>query len=337
MRDALSLLDQAIAHGGGKVEEAQTREMLGTVGSDFLFSILDALFAGDAAKLVAVADRMAARSLSFEMALQGLAALFTQIQLAQFAPRALSEVLPDRDEILAWASRLGPEFVQLAYQIAVQGRKELPIAPDEYAGFVMTLLRLLVFRPAEEEGAPPPARRGQSDAAPFDAGETPGAPRASAPFQKTGKREEPSPPEPAPDAQEASLPEDSGQSVDAAWHEIMASIPLSGMARELGRHCGLSRIEGENVILSLPPIHRNLLIKSAQEKLKQALSDHFGHPVRLVVKLEAANGDTPADAAQRAEIERKERAVASIEQNDFVREAIDLFDAKLIESSIKPV
>jgi DNA polymerase-3 subunit gamma/tau len=131
MRDALSLLDQAIAHGGGKVEEALVREMLGTVGTDFLFSILDALIADDASKLVSIANAMTARSLSFDMALQGLASLFTQIQVAQLAPQSLSDTLPGYAQILDWATRFDPEFVQLAYQIVAHGRKELPLAPDE--------------------------------------------------------------------------------------------------------------------------------------------------------------------------------------------------------------
>jgi DNA polymerase III, subunits gamma and tau len=148
MRDALSLLDQAIAHGAGKVEETQVREMLGAVDLDHLLSIVDALLAGDAAAMLRVADEMAARSLSFDAALQEMAALFTRLQIAQLAPQAIADDLPERLRIEALAAALDPEFVQLAYQIAVHGRRELPLAPDEQAGFVMTLLRLHAFRPA---------------------------------------------------------------------------------------------------------------------------------------------------------------------------------------------
>jgi DNA polymerase-3 subunit gamma/tau len=147
MRDALSLLDQAIAHGSGKVEESQVREMLGAVDLDHLFSIVDALLAGDAEALLRVADDMAARSLSFDAALQEMAGLFTRIQIAQLAPQAIADEMPERLRLLEIASRLDPEFVHLAYQIAVHGRQELPLAPDEQAGFIMTLLRLHAFRP----------------------------------------------------------------------------------------------------------------------------------------------------------------------------------------------
>jgi DNA polymerase-3 subunit gamma/tau len=152
MRDALSLLDQAIAHGAGKVETAQVRDMLGTVDSDYLFAILDALLAGDAATLLAIAQDMDGRSLSFVNALQELAQQLVNIQALQCAPTALPD-LPERERLQGFAQAFGPEFVQLAYQITVQGRQEIALAPDELAGFTMTLLRLFTFRPESGSGA----------------------------------------------------------------------------------------------------------------------------------------------------------------------------------------
>ncbi|MDX5409713.1 MAG: DNA polymerase III subunit gamma/tau, partial [Thauera sp.] len=148
MRDALSLLDQAIAHGAGKVEEEQVTHMLGTVGDDHLYAVLDALAAGDVAGLLAVADGMEARSLSFDAALQALATLLHRIALAQYAPEAIGDEA-ERARILAYVDRFDAEFLQLAYQIAIHGRDELALAPDEYTGFTMTLRRLLGFRPEQ--------------------------------------------------------------------------------------------------------------------------------------------------------------------------------------------
>ena len=110
--------------------------------------------------MLRVADEMAARSLSFDAALQEMASLFTRLQVAQIAPQAIADDLPERERLLDMASSLDPEFVQLAYQIAVHGRHELPLAPDEYAGFIMTLLRLYAFRPDagdDAEARVPPA------------------------------------------------------------------------------------------------------------------------------------------------------------------------------------
>ncbi|NMG28702.1 DNA polymerase III subunit gamma/tau [Aromatoleum evansii] len=146
MRDALSLLDQAIAHGTGKVEEEQVTHMLGTVGDDHLYAVLDALAAGDVTALLAVADRMEARSLSFDAALQALASILHRVALAQFAPAAIADEA-ERQRLQPYTEAFDAEFLQLAYQIAIHGRDELPLAPDDYAGFTMTLLRLHAFRP----------------------------------------------------------------------------------------------------------------------------------------------------------------------------------------------
>lgn len=148
MRDALSLLDQAIAHGGGRVEESQVTHMLGTVGDDHLFAVLDGVRDGDIAALLGVADDMEVRSLSFDAALQTLASLFHRIALFQFAPAAIGDEA-ESARLAAYAEAFDPEFLQLAYQIAIHGREELSLAPDDYAGFTMCLLRLVAFRPEQ--------------------------------------------------------------------------------------------------------------------------------------------------------------------------------------------
>ncbi len=157
MRDALSLLDQAIAHGAGKVSAASVGDMLGAIDQGHLARLLEAVAAGDASAAVRIADEMQARSLSFDTALADLASLLLQVALAQSVPDAVDDARA-RD----LAARLDPESVQLYYQIALQGREDLPLAPDEHAGFVMTVLRLLAFRP-----------EGSAQAVPTPQGKTP--------------------------------------------------------------------------------------------------------------------------------------------------------------------
>ncbi len=177
MRDALSLLDQSIAHGAGKVEEEQITHMLGTVGDDHLYAVLDALAVGNVTGLLAVADGMEARSLSFDAALQSLATLVHRIALAQYAPEAIADEA-ERARIGSYAGAFDAEFLQLAYQIAIHGRDELPLAPDEYTGFTMTLLRLHAFRPDQPAalGGPgvAPAGGGQARSLPAAASASPG-------------------------------------------------------------------------------------------------------------------------------------------------------------------
>lgn len=155
MRDALSLLDQAIAHGGGKVAAQGVSEMLGAIDQGYLIRLIECIAAEDAAGALAIADEMQARSLSFDAALADLASLLLRMALAQSVPAALEDVA-ERARIEALAARLDAESVQLYYQIALQGRQDLPLAPDEHAGFLMTVLRMLAFRP-EGSGSEPVA------------------------------------------------------------------------------------------------------------------------------------------------------------------------------------
>ena len=350
MRDALSLLDQAIAHGAGKVEEAQVRDMLGTVDLDYVFSILESLVAGDVAGMLQVAEEMATRSLSFDAGLQELASLLTRIQVAQLAPQAIADDLPERQQLLKLAAMFDSEFVQLAYQIAVHGRKELPLAPDEQAGFVMTLLRLYTFRPevaADSRVSFPPssistvtADRPERLVAPLVQDSPPVVaavlPETERHTNESGLLQTSVSSSPREDAHIGLLAEDSVPMSDD-WHQILTALKLSGMARELGQHCELRRLEGAQIELCLSPTHRHLQIKPAQDKLQQSLGEYFGRTVQLTIRLDEVAGDTPAAVAQRKRNELQERAVESVEQDGFVREVIDLFDATLIESSIKPV
>ncbi|MBS1187483.1 MAG: polymerase subunit gamma/tau [Burkholderiaceae bacterium] len=155
MRDALSLTDQAIAYAAGRVSLDAVQGMLGALDQSYLIRLLDALAAQDGAALIAIADEMAERSLSYNAALQDLGTLLHRIALAQTVPAALPDDLPEHDDILRLAGLFDAEETQLYYQIALHGRNELGLAPDEYAGFTMTLLRMLAFHPDEASAAPP--------------------------------------------------------------------------------------------------------------------------------------------------------------------------------------
>jgi DNA polymerase-3 subunit gamma/tau len=195
MRDALSLTDQAIAYAAGQVTLDAVQGMLGALDQSYLVRLLDALLAQDGADLMAVADEMASRSLSYNGALQDLGTLLHRIALAQSVPSAVPQDLPELADIQRLAGAFDPQEVQLFYQIAVHGRNEIGLAPDEYAGFTMTLLRMLAFRPGQggaEAPAPapaagiarpaaPPARAAAAAVASHAAVAPQGAPRPAAP------------------------------------------------------------------------------------------------------------------------------------------------------------
>jgi len=166
MRDALSLTDQAIAYAAGKVTLDAVQGMLGALDQSYLIRVLDALARQDGADMLAVADDMASRSLSYNGALQDLATLLHRIALAQTVPSAVPDDLPELADILRLAGLFDAEEVQLFYQIAVHGRNDLGLAPDEFAGFSMTLLRMLAFRPVAAAGSAAPAGSAPASPAP---------------------------------------------------------------------------------------------------------------------------------------------------------------------------
>ena len=197
MRDALSLTDQAIAYAAGQVTLDAVQGMLGALDQSYLVRLLDALAAQDGADLMAVADEMASRSLSYNGALQDLGTLLHRIALAQSVPGAVPQDLPELADIMRLAGAFEPQEVQLYYQIAVHGRNEIGLAPDEYAGFTMTLLRMLAFRPGQggaEASAAPPA------AAPVGASPARAAAAAAASHAAVTPRSAPPSAQPAPAA-----------------------------------------------------------------------------------------------------------------------------------------
>ena len=157
MRDAQSLLDQAIAYGLGEVKEDGVRAMLGAVDKRYLFSLLVALADADGAVLMAEVEALVSRGIGFDSALAELAMLLHQLALAQTVPDAIAADEPERDSLFALAGQLRPEDVQLYYQIALHGRRDLALAPDEHAGFSMTMLRMLAFHPANSPVVTAPA------------------------------------------------------------------------------------------------------------------------------------------------------------------------------------
>ncbi len=366
MRDALSLLDQAIAHGAGKVEETSVREMLGAVDRGYLFSILNALVRHDGAAMMAQADRMSERSLSLEMALQELATLLHRIALMQTVAEAIAEDEPDRDNLMSLGRALSEEDVQLLYQIALHGRRDLSLAPDEFAGFTMTLMRMLAFVPVESSAEPavhwqsgrvaPPAASGRAGQR-SGTMEVPGA--FPAPVARESKISVPSPKTPAPTEIMASpattpapqildrsaMPDQIDQpsagigTIEAEladWRNLVGRIKIGGMARMLGDNCEFQTLLGDNIDLVVPEAHKHLLDKIYTEKLQTALGTYFGRKLRLHIST-GGSGETPAEIENRERQAQRAKAIESIDSDPFVRDLVDSFDARIRDTSIKPV
>jgi len=300
LRDALSLLDQAIAYGAGKVTSAQVSEMLGSLGGDLIWPLLECVVEGDGKGTMREADRILARSVSADGALEELASLLHRIAIARAG--AGSDEDADAAKIDAMAKRLDEGRLQVMYQIALLGRRDLPLAPDETAGFTMTLLRMVSFAPSGAQQA-----------------------KVAAPAATPAKAGAPSPPRAA-----------SSSAFDGDWPAFVGRLGLTGMAGMAARHGELSRFENNHLELTVAEAHRMYAEKPYQDKLKAELAPHFGANFRLTVRVGSTSGTSIAAQRSRADAARQANAAAAIEDDPFVRELVRDLGAEVVPSSVRP-
>ncbi|WP_296892984.1 DNA polymerase III subunit gamma/tau [Thiobacillus sp.] len=372
MRDALSLTDQAIAYGGGKVEAAAVEAMLGTVRRDYLFDLLDALAARNGDALLDQARQLAERGIAFDATLQDLGNLLTQLALLLHAPGVVESSL-DAERMQACAAQLDAETVQLYYQIALNGRRDLPYAPDEFSGFCMTLLRMLAFAPGSRDSVRADVRSGSTPVrtsaaervAPAARAES--VTRAEPPMRAASREAEPgAPPSPAPTVErvaeaapsdpvsnettsviapvEAGTPSapvltarEPGPSGAWDWLAVVAELRLGGMAKMLADHCELVAQAGDAVTLRVGESHKHLLDRAYQDKLVGALRDKHGATLQVTFETGKAAEQTPQQVRTRIKEARQAEAVAAIESDPFVRELVDQFGGQIDASTIQPL
>jgi DNA polymerase-3 subunit gamma/tau len=344
MRDALSLTDQAIAYCTGEVKEAETRAMLGVIDQAYLLPVLEALAALDGPRLMLEAAELAARGFSFDAALQDLAGLLHQIALAQSVPEAVAEDLPERDRLFDLARQLDPESVQLHYQIATLGRRDLEWAPDEYAGFSMTLLRMLAFAPGDapatraaaplstpENNSATPARSAAAALSAATAASTAIPPRVQVALAAAVN--EPAANEPIAPSQVT--PAVATLATSSEWRPLAESLP--GLVRQLAMQC--EQIERTDVLLRLRlPEGQKALLASVGDKLRAALAEKLGSAVKVEIDLVAdvANYSRQSPAAERAREQavRQSEAESAIHNDPFIQTLVRECDATL--TNIRP-
>ncbi len=307
LRDALSLLDQLLAYGGGRVTEADARAMLGTVDRGQVVRIAECLAAQDARgllELIAEADQYAP---DYGRLLDELASLLQKLALRQAVPDLAGDESYGDGLLARLAPRFEPEDLQLYYQLAILGRRDLPHAPEPRAGAEMTLLRMLAFRPAGPgEPAPGPA-----------AGTTP-APRPRA-------QQKP--------ASAAAV----GAEPAGGWPELLAQLGLQGAAKQLAAHCQLVERQGSLFRFRLDARSASLCTRQQQDRLRQALSQVTGAAARVEIEVAEAELDTPARRDERERDERLEQARLVLEQDPNVQALRDRLGAVIQPDSVKPV
>jgi DNA polymerase III subunit gamma/tau len=316
-RDALSLLDQAIAYGAGAVKTEQVAAMLGMLDQTYLFSMLAHLAAGDAKTLLAEINQLAERSVSFDATLKELAGILAKMALVQSAGADAIEGA-DAEKIADAAARLSADDVQLFYQIALLGRRDLALAPDEQAGFTMTMLRMLAFKQSGgarggtgEKSAKSPASVGAVAASAAE-----GAPSAA----------------PAPSGAPAGPPPFSSD-----WPAFIQQQNFSGMANMLARQCEFQSFKDGVLNLTVPDQHKHLSAKPYLDKLKAALAPHFGENLRVNIVVGLAAGASLAAHEDRARSQQQAEAEAAIDADPFVKSLQQDFGAEVERSAIRPV
>ncbi|ADJ27489.1 DNA polymerase III subunit gamma/tau [Nitrosococcus watsonii] len=310
VRDALSLLDQAINYGGGQVIVADVYAMLGSIEQGELFILLDALLAGDGQGLIEKVREICAYSVDVSSMLADLLHLLQRLALYQLAPDTIDDI-DERETFSNLATRITAEEVQLFYQIGLIGSRDLTYAPDPHTAFEMILLRMLCFRPAEGVSSsqtlasPKPERRGTTSPDPPLIQET-------APHSLSGNDH---------------------------WLGLVTRLKLTAIARQLAENCALERREESAIYLQLAPNMANLHSKRAEDRLQQALAEYYGEAIQLTIRIvdSTPGTDTVATRRKQEDAAWQQAAVESIQNDANIKALSETFNARLPLDSVRPL
>src|SRR5580692_3563197 len=347
MRDALSLLDQLIAFGGGAINEVNARSMLGTIDRGHVGRLIDALSRADGAGLLAEVRELDRGAPDYDRALVELATLLQRIAIVQIVPEAAQQ---DEEFDAALLNRLAmaisPEDAQLYYQIALAGRRDLNMAPEPRIGFEMTLLRMLAFRPeATAQPARPGSIAGTTSAAAnaaagknANAGANPSTAVGANANASTAAGTTPSA-SAGTTLSAAAGPLEAVRltSIDAAnWPAVVEAAGLSGMVRQLALNCVPAGFEHNLLTLKLDQAASDRRTRPMEEKLVQGLSKYLGSDIRLAFETAESDLDSPARQRVQAEQERVARAASAFESDPAVKGLRERFGADVDVASVKP-
>ena len=322
MRDALSLLDQAIAYGGGKLIDDEVRAMLGTIDRSYVYQLLQGLADKDALVVLDTVNGLAQQGVDFTAVLAELVSQLHRLALAQVAPQTITG-LGEQETLAALAEAISPEDVQLFYQIGLIGRRDLPFAPELRSGFEMILLRMLAFRP---DG---PTQRSEMPAT------KQATPRASA-----AKETAPvSAPKPKMQVSTTAQQKESAApvAVSERWHEVVDQLGLNGAAYQLAANSVIKSRNGNVIQLALSAQHEPLRSKAMEKRLQQALQAYYGEPIKLEFVTGVDAQATPAGIQQRRAEDRQRAAVDAINADPNVQRIQETFNAEVVTDSVRPV
>lgn len=328
LRDALSLLDQAIAFGEGRLVAEDMRTMLGTLENEHVQSLLEALASGNARTMMVRIGEIASAAPDFSEVLGALLSELQRIAVAQIVPEAIEVEDDAREAIVSLAKRMSPEEVQLYYQIGLVGRRDLALAPDPRGGFEMTMLRMFAFRPHEgcephnEESAPSKSSLGPPITTQPQSTSRDSADGAEQSTGETG-------------AGRNSESDSSAAITGASWPIVVERLNLGGLARQLAANTVFKAHDGDSVHLRLDPAYAQLASDKACEKLQDALRSFSNSTLRLRIDIGGHDDQTPAGIARRRSEERHREAIEAIENDPNVKAICETFGAQVRKDRIQ--
>ncbi|MCG7871733.1 MAG: DNA polymerase III subunit gamma/tau [Candidatus Thiodiazotropha lotti] len=330
MRDGLSLLDQAIAFGGGEVRGEAVKSMIGVIGSDRIYGLVEALVAGEGAGLLDRVSEMAEMAVDFSQALQELLAMLHQIALLQLVSGYQPDDGYDMERLKDFSEALAAEDVQLYYQVGLMGQQELSLAPDPRSGFEMVLLRMLAFRPEQGGGSVTQPSGSGNRASRQSAPRTkPQVPNKSAPSAVAKPAQAAAPAELAKPVAKVTDPSD--------WEAFCAALQLGGITRQLAQNCTFGSWDGKTLNLTLDTSRRQLRVGQSEMRLLEGIRKQLGESVQLSITEAVPQQETPAMREKRELEERQAEAETSMAVDPMVKEMEERFGAKLMPESIRPV
>ncbi|MHB8404016.1 MAG: DNA polymerase III subunit gamma/tau [Gammaproteobacteria bacterium] len=319
MRDALSVLDQAISYSDGNLREAEVRAMLGTIEQAHVRALLEAVAGKDAKILLATVAKLDEQAPDYELALEDIASFLQRLALIQAVPGMSSE-FSDTAALQTLSAQLSPEDVQLYYQIALLGKRDLPLAPSPRSGFEMTLLRMLAFAPSLATG---------------NVSTTPISTPTRPVTEVTGTNSKPG----VTALQEKPMVT---RKFVQAWQEpdwigLVECLDIKGAAQQLALNCVYRRREGNVLFLELDVAHEHMATEQLVKRMEDSLSRYYGESLKLRIQPVSGNLETPAKLDAHRQTERLKAAQDAIIADPNVRELCEVFGTQVNPELVKPV
>lgn len=351
MRDALSLLDQAIAFGDGNVNDNDVRLMLGNIEQHYVYDLLDALASGDGNILIQRVHELAQQAPDYSAVLAEIITCLHYLALLKQVPDAYDHNMGDKERFLKLLEQLSAEDIQLYYQIALNGRRDLPLSPDQRNGLEMVLLRMLAFRPDDGSAKASTMNKQPANQTSVNASNTKITTKAAQPKQAeqapSMRVEEKQPdvqmtavtvPVETQKVQSASLSKISFTELsENNWHEVASALNAGGILKQLVDHTAFVNAENSHLYLALTPSHAAMLTPEREQQLQNKLSTYFDVNVNVHIEQTQVETETPAARSGRQQQERQTAAEDSIVNDDNVKNIMDAFNANVDIESVRPV